>query len=104
MYLRLEVRLVNSKEREEVFKAINAVANRINDVSQKLDEVMQKLNMDSNERITVNNDAISSITEDVLPTMQDDTSNLSDMIDNILTDVIPGLVEDLSSTTDTSNN
>ena len=58
----------------------------------------------SNERITVNNDAISSITEDVLPTMQDDTSNLSDMIDNILTDVIPGLVEDLSSTTDTSNN
>ena len=95
---------MNRKEREEVFKAINAVANRVNDVSQKLDEVMHKLNMDSNERITVNNGAISSITEDVLPTMQDDTSNLSDMIDNILTDVIPGLVEDLSSTTDTSNN
>ena len=35
---------MNSKEREEVFKAINAVANRVNDVSQKLDEVMQKLN------------------------------------------------------------
>ena len=95
---------MDSKEREEVFKAINDVANRVNDVSQKLDEVMQKLNMDSNERITVNNGAISSITEDVLPTMQDDTYNLSDMIDNILTDVIPGLVEDLSSTTDTSNN
>ena len=95
---------MNRKEREEVFKAINDVAKRVNDVSQKLDEVMQKLNMDSNERITVNNGAISSITEDVLPTMQDDTYNLSNMIDNILTDVIPGLVEDLSSTTDTSNN
>ena len=95
---------MDSKEREEVFKAINDVANRINDVSQKLEEVMHKLNMDSNERITVNNGAISSITEDVLPTMQDDASNLSDMIDNILTDVIPGLVEEFSSTTDTSNN
>lgn len=95
---------MDSKEREEVFKAINDVANRINDVSQKLDEIMHKLNMDSNERITVNNGAISSITEDVLPTMQDDASNLSDMIDNILTDVIPGLVEEFSSTTDTSNN
>lgn len=95
---------MNQKEREEIFKAINAVSNRINDVLQKLDEVMQKLNMDSNERITVNNGAISSITEDVLPTMQDDTSNLSNMIDNILTDVIPSLAEEFSSTTDTSNN
>lgn len=95
---------MNQKEREEIFKAINAVSNRINDVSQKLDEVMQKLIMDSNERITVNNGAISSITEDVLPTMQDDTSNLSNMIDNILTDVIPSLAEEFSSTTDTSNN
>ena len=95
---------MNRKEREEVFKAINDVANRINDVSQKLDEVMQKLNRDSNERITVNNNAISSIAEDVLPTMQDDTSNLSDMIDNILTDVIPSLAEEFSSTTDTLNN
>lgn len=90
---------MDGKEREEVFKAINDVTNRINDVSQKLDEYIRKLNMDSNERITVNNGAISSITEDVLPTMQDDTSNLSDMIDNILTDIIPGLVEEFSSTT-----
>ena len=95
---------MNKEDRNEIFKAINAVSCKVNDVSQKLDEVMQKLNRDSNERITVNNNAISSIAEDVLPTMQDDTSNLSDMIDNILTDVIPGLVEDLSSTTDTSNN
>lgn len=95
---------MDRKEREEVFKAINSVANRVNDVSQKLDEVMQMLNRDSNERITVNNGAISSISEDILPTMQDDTSNLSDMIDNILTDVIPSLVEEFSSTTDTLNN
>lgn len=95
---------MNKEDRNEIFKAINTVSQKVNDVSQKLDEVMQMLNRDSNERITVNNDAISSITEDVLPTMQDDTSNLSDMIDNILTDVIPGLVEDLSSTTYTSNN
>lgn len=95
---------MNQKEREEVFIAINDVSKRINDVSQKLDEVMQKLNMDSNERITVNNGAISSITEDVLPTMQDDTSTLSDMIDNILTDIIPGLAEEFSPTTETTNN
>lgn len=95
---------MNQKEREEVFIAINDVSKRINDVSQKLDEVMQKLNMDSNERITVNNGAISSITEDVLPTMQDDTSALSDMIDNILTDIIPSLAEEFSSTTETTNN
>ena len=29
---------MNRKEREEVFKAINGVANRVNDVSQKLDD------------------------------------------------------------------
>lgn len=40
---------MNRKEREEVFKAINGVANRVNEVSQKLDEVMQKLNADTNE-------------------------------------------------------
>ena len=95
---------MNKEDRNEIFKAINAVSCKVNDVSQKLDEVMQKLNRDSNERITVNNNAISSIAEDVLPTMQDDTSNLSDMIDNILTDVIPSLAEEFSSTTDTLNN
>ena len=33
---------MNRKEREEVFKAINNVANRVNDVSQKLDGVMHR--------------------------------------------------------------
>lgn len=95
---------MDSKEREEIYQAINEVSNKVNDLSVRLDEYIQKLNMDSNERITVNNGAISSIAEDVLPTMQDDTSNLSDMIDNILTDVIPSLVEEFSSTTGTLNN
>ena len=42
---------MNRKEREEVFKAINAVANRVNEVSQKLDEVMQMLNANSHKLI-----------------------------------------------------
>lgn len=87
---------MNHKEREEVFKAINAVANRINDVSQKLDEVMQKLNANANEKISTQDGALTTITEDVLPSMQEDTSGLSDLIDQILTDIIPCMMEDQS--------
>ena len=54
---------MNSKEREEVFKAINDVANRVNDVSQKLDEVMQKLNASANEKISVNSGGIDGIAD-----------------------------------------
>ena len=54
---------MNSKEREEVFKAINAVANRVNDVSQKLDEVMQVLNASANEKINVNSGGIDGIAD-----------------------------------------
>ena len=54
---------MNRKEREEVFKAINGVANRVNDVSQKLDEVMQKLNADANEKLTVNSGAIDGLAD-----------------------------------------
>ena len=54
---------MNRKEREEVFKAINDVANRVNDVSQKLDEVMQKLNADANEKITVNSGGIDCLAD-----------------------------------------
>ena len=54
---------MNRKEREEVFKAINAVANRVNDVSQKLDEVMQKLNANANEKITVNSGGIDGLAD-----------------------------------------
>ena len=54
---------MNRKEREEVFKAINDVANRVNDVSQKLDEVMQKLNASANEKISVNSGGIDGIAD-----------------------------------------
>ena len=54
---------MNRKEREEVFKAINAVANRVNDVSQKLDEVMQNLNANANEKISINSGGIDGIAD-----------------------------------------
>lgn len=54
---------MNKSEREEVFKAINAVANRVNEVSQKLDEVMQMLNTNANEKISVNSGGIDGLAE-----------------------------------------
>ena len=54
---------MNNKEREEVFKAINAVANKVNDVSQKLDKVMQMLNNSANEKITVNSGGIDGLAD-----------------------------------------
>ena len=54
---------MNNKEREEVFKAINAVANKVNDVSQKLDEVMQMLNNSANEKIFVNSGGIDGLAD-----------------------------------------
>lgn len=54
---------MNRKEREEVFKAINAVANKVNDVSQKLNEVMQMLNNSANEKITVNSGGIDGLAD-----------------------------------------
>ena len=54
---------MNNREREEVFKAINAVANKVNDVSQKLDEVMQMLNNSANEKITVNSGGIDGLAD-----------------------------------------
>ena len=59
---------MNRKEREEVFKAINDVANRVNDVSQKLDEVMQKLNASANEKISVNSGGIDGLADMVATT------------------------------------
>ena len=54
---------MNRKEREEVFKAINDVANRVNDVYKKLDEVMQMLNASANEKITVNSGGIDGLAD-----------------------------------------
>ena len=54
---------MNKSEREEVFKSINAVANRVNDVSQKLDEVMQMLNANASEKISVNSGGIDGLAD-----------------------------------------
>ena len=54
---------MDSKERKEIYQAINEVSNKVNDVSQKLDEVMQKLNANANEKITVNSGGIDGLAD-----------------------------------------
>ena len=73
---------MNNKEREEVFKAINAVANKVNDVSQKLDEVMQMLNNSSNEKISVNSGGIDGLA-DMVATHDGAIEELATMVSNM---------------------
>ena len=73
---------MNNKEREEVFKAINAVANRVNDVSQKLDEVMQMLNKSANEKISVNSGGIDGLA-DMVATHDGAIEELASMVSNM---------------------
>lgn len=73
---------MNNKEREEVFKAINAVANRVNDVSQKLDEVMQMLNNSANEKISVNSGGIDGLA-DMVATHDGAIAELASMVSNM---------------------
>ena len=54
---------MNKEDRNEIFKAINAVSRKVNDVSQKLDEVMQILNANANEKITVNSGGIDGLAD-----------------------------------------
>ena len=54
---------MNKEDRNEIFKAINAVSRKVNDVSQKLDEVMQILNASANEKISVNSDGIDGLAD-----------------------------------------
>ena len=56
---------MNRKEREEVFKAINDVANRINDVSIRLDEYIHRLDEATNNRVTITADGLDSLAYDV---------------------------------------
>ena len=56
---------MNRKEREEVFKAINAVANRVNDVSIRLDEYIHRLDEATNNRVTITADGLDSLADDV---------------------------------------
>ena len=54
---------MNKEDRNEIFKAINAVSCKVNDVSQKLDEVMQILNASANEKIFVNSGGIDGLAD-----------------------------------------
>ena len=54
---------MNKEDRNEIFKAINAVSCKVNDVSQKLDEVMQMLNASANEKIFVNSGGIDGLAD-----------------------------------------
>ena len=54
---------MNKEDRNEIFKAINAVSCKVNDMSQKLDEVMQMLNANANEKITVNSGGIDGLAD-----------------------------------------
>ena len=73
---------MNRKEREEVFKAINAVANRVNDVSQKLDEVMQIFNASANEKISVNSGGIDGLA-DMVATHDGAIEELASMVSDM---------------------
>lgn len=73
---------MNNKEREEVFKAINAVANKVNDVSQKLDEVMQMLNNSANEKISVNSGGIDGLA-DMVATHDGAIEELASMVSDM---------------------
>ena len=73
---------MNNKEREEVFKAINAVANKVNDVSQKLDAVMQMLNNSANEKISVNSGGIDGLA-DMVATHDGAIEELASMVSNM---------------------
>ena len=73
---------MNNKEREEVFKAINAVANKVNDVSQKLDAVMQMLNNSANEKISVNSGGIDGLA-DMVATHDGAIEELASMVSDM---------------------
>ena len=64
MYLRLEVRLVDSKEREEIYQAINEVSNKVNDLSIRLDEYIHRLDEATNNRVTITADGLDSLADD----------------------------------------
>ena len=70
---------------EEIYKAINNVSNKVNNVAYKLDKVIERLNNLTNERIdagglaiddiadliAVQNGAIDSLAETIIPNESD---------------------------------
>lgn len=62
---KMEVKLVNSKEREEIFQAINEVSNKVNDLSIRLDDYIHRLDEATNNRVTITADGLDSLADDV---------------------------------------
>ena len=56
---------MDSKEREEIYQAINEVSNKVNDLSVRLDEYMHRLDEATNNRVTVTADGLDSLADDV---------------------------------------
>lgn len=75
MYLRLEVRSMDSKEREEVFKAINELSNKVNDFESRLNDFILKLDNDTNESlVSYTSDLLYQVCLLQLGTSDDDVS------------------------------
>jgi len=51
---------MDKKEIANIYKAINRVSNRLNEMSEKLDLVMQTLNAESNRKILINGELVST--------------------------------------------
>ena len=62
---KMEVKSVNSKEREEIYQAINEVSNKVNDLSVRLDEYIHRLDEATNNRVTITADGLDSLADDV---------------------------------------
>lgn len=56
---------MNSKEREEIFQAINEVSNKVNDLSIRLDDYIHRLDEATNNRVTITADGLDSLADDV---------------------------------------
>ena len=73
---------MNKEDRNEIFKAINAVSRKVNDVSQKLDEVMHILNASANEKISVNSGGIDGLA-DMVATHDGAIEELASMVSDM---------------------
>lgn len=56
---------MDSKEREEIYQAINEVSNKVNDLSLRLDEYIRRLNKATNDRVTITADGLDSLADNV---------------------------------------
>ena len=56
---------MDSKERKEIYQAINEVSNKVNDLSVRLDEYIHRLDEATNNRVTITGDGLDSLADDV---------------------------------------